>query len=83
MEFLYFIAGILFVSYFIPLLDGLSSLFLTWIEAKKGKLNEEINQSNIQIRKSAASAEEDPPRRLIGFCAEDSEECEEEDEDEI
>lgn len=35
MELLFFILGILFVQYGIPLFDGISSWFLTWIEAKK------------------------------------------------
>ena len=50
MELLYFILGILFVTYVIPLLDGISSWFLTWIEAKKVKQSEVINQTNIKMR---------------------------------
>lgn len=80
MELLYFILGILFVTYVIPLLDGISSWFLTWVEAKKAKQSEVINQTNIKMRQAAASAEEDPPRRQIGFCVPDEEEEYEEDE---
>lgn len=80
MELLYFILGILFVTYVIPLLDGISSWFLTWVEAKKAKQSEVINQTNIKIRQAAASAEEDPPRRPIGFRVPDEEEEYEEDE---
>lgn len=80
MELLYFILGILFVTYVIPLLDGISSWFLTWVEAKKAKQSEVINQTNIKMRQATASAEEDPPRRQIGFCVPDEEEEYEEDE---
>ena len=80
MELLYFILGILFVTYVIPLLDGISAWFLTWVEAKKAKQSEVINQTNIKMRQAAASAEEDPPRRPIGFRLPDEEEEFEEDE---
>lgn len=80
MELLYFILGILFVTYVIPLMDGVSSWFLTWVEAKKAKQSEVINQTNIKMRQAAASAEEDPPRRPIGFRVPDEEEEYEEDE---
>jgi hypothetical protein len=84
MELLYFILGILFVQYAIPLIDGVSAWFLTWIEAKKAKQSEVINQVNIKMRKAAASADEDPPRRPIGFRMPDAEELEEEEyEDEV
>lgn len=80
MELLYFILGILFVTYVIPLMDGISAWFLTWVEAKKAKQSEVINQTNIKMRQAAASAEEDPPRRPIGFRVPDEEEEYEEDE---
>lgn len=83
MELLYFILGILFVSYVVPLLDGLSSLLLTWMEAKKAKQSEVINLTNIKMRQAAASAEDDSPKRLIGFCREDDYEEEEDDDDEV
>ena len=80
MELLYFILGILFVTYVIPLLDGILSWFLTWVEVKKAKQSEVINQTNIKMRQAAASAEKDPPRRPIGFRVPDEEEEYEEDE---
>lgn len=84
MELLYFILGIIFVTYVIPLFDGILAWFLTWVEAKKAKQSEVINQTNIKMRQAAASAEQDPPRRPIGFCVPDSEELEEEEyEDEV
>jgi hypothetical protein len=84
MELLYFILGILFVQYGIPLLDGISTWFLTWVEAKKAKQSEVINQANINMRQAATSADQDPPKRPIGFRMPDLEENEEEgDEDEV
>ena len=80
MELLYFILGILFVTYVIPLLDGISAWFLTWVEAKKAKQSSVINDANIKMRQAAASAEQDPPRRPIGFRVPDEEEEYEEDE---
>jgi hypothetical protein len=80
MELLYFILGIVFVQYMIPLFDGIIGWFLTWTEAKKAKQSEVINQTNIKMRQAAASAEEDPPHRVIGFRVPDEEEENEEDE---
>ena len=84
MELLYFILGILFVQYGIPLLDGIIGWFLTWVEAKKAKQSEVINQANINMRQAATSADQDPPKRPIGFRMPDPKENEEEgDEDEV
>ena len=74
MELLYFILGIIFKTYIIPLLDGISAWFLTWVEAKKAKQSEIINLTNIKMRQAATSAEEDSPKRLIGFRMPDEEE---------
>ena len=81
MELLYFILGFAFAVYLIPLLDGISAWFLTWVEAKKAKQSEIINQTNIKMRQAAASAEDDSPKGLIGFCRDDDYEEEEEDEE--
>ena len=81
MELLYFILGFVFAVYLIPLLDGISAWFLTWVEAKKAKQSEIINQTNIKMRQAAASAEDDSPKRLIGFARNDDYEEEEEDEE--
>lgn len=74
MELLYFILGIVFVTYVIPLLDGISAWFLTWVEARKAKQSEIINLTNIKMRQAATSAEDDTPKRLIGFRVSDEEE---------
>ena len=67
MELLYFILGFTFASYLMPVLEGLGAWFLTWVEAKKAKQSEIINLTNIKMRQAATSAEEDSPKRLIGF----------------
>ena len=83
MELLYFILGFMFAVYLIPLLDGISGWFLTWIEAKKAKQSEIINHTNIKMRQAAASADTDSPKRLIGFSVPDDDYEEEDEEDEI
>ena len=84
MELLYFILGVVFVSYVIPLLDGISAWFLTWIEAKKAKQTEIVNQVNIKMRKDAAAStdQDHTPMGKIGFQYLDAEEGEDE-EDEV
>ena len=84
MELLYFILGFVFAVYLIPLLDGISAWFLTWVEAKKAKQTEIVNQVNIKMRKdAAASADQDyTPVGKIGFQYLDAEEGEDE-EDEV
>lgn len=84
MKLLYFIFGIFFIQYFMPILDAISSWFLTWTEAKKSKQNIIINDTNIKIRQATASADQNLPKRAIGFCASNSKDYKnEEDEDEI
>ena len=83
MELLYFILGFVFAVYLIPLLDGISAWFLTWVESKKVKQSEIINLTNIKMRQAAASADDDSPKRLIGFCRDDDYEEEEDDDDEV
>lgn len=69
----------LFVNSIFPLLDGLTSLALTWIEAVKAKLSIKIATYNMQI-KQVANQEE--VKHSIGFVVEDEPEEEEEYEDE-
>ena len=81
MELLYFILGVLFVSYIIPIIDGISAWFLTWVEAKKAKQSEIVNKANIKMRQDSASADQDPPMRQIGFQLPDADPEEGEDEE--
>ena len=83
MELLYFILGFISATYLIPLFDGISAWFLTWVEVKKAKFNEVITQINIKMRQAAAAADDDDsPKRLIGFCRDDDDYEEEEDDEE-
>lgn len=65
MKSLFFVFGILFAQYIIPLLDGIGSLFLTFMESQKAKLSESINESNIRMRQAADR--EDNSKSPIGF----------------
>jgi hypothetical protein len=66
-----------------PILEGLGAWFLTWVEAKKAKQSEIVNQANIKMRKDAASTDQDAPSMgKIGFQYLDAEEGEDE-EDEV
>ena len=82
MALLYFLLGILFVQFVMPLLDGLLSWILLALEASKAKLSETVNASNIKIKQAITSAEEEmfPKPRTIGFTA-PAEEYETENED--
>ena len=82
MRLLYFILGVLFVQYVIPLFDGITTWFLAWVEEKKSNQSIVINDVNIQLRQAVEAAEQDPPRRPIGFCTSDAEDYDEEEEDE-
>lgn len=79
MELLYFILGILFISYLLPIVESLSSWFMTWIEAKKATQSEIVNQSNIKMRQDAASADI-APMHAIGFQLPDDDYIEEDEE---
>jgi hypothetical protein len=47
---LYFISGIFFIQTVLPILDGLTNWFLSYIELKKAKLAVSITQFNKQIQ---------------------------------
>jgi hypothetical protein len=81
MELFYCIAGFMLAAYVIPILDGISSWFLTWVELKKAKLSENINKYNIKMRQDSEAAEVEPPRNVIGFQVSNPEEYDEEEYD--
>lgn len=47
---LYFILGILTAEFILPLLEGVLTLWLSALEAKKATYGEEINNANIRIQ---------------------------------
>lgn len=69
MLFLFFMLGILFISYVTPILDTLASLILLAIEKKKMLYNEEINDINIKIQKKSS----DTDVKVLGFSQEEEE----------
>ena len=79
MELFYCLLGFMIASYVIPILDGVSAWFLTWVEMKKAKLSELINLSNVRMRQDREG--EDTPQRVIGFQIDSEEEYEEEEEE--
>lgn len=79
MKSLFFIFGILFSQYIMPLMDGFGALILTWIESRKVKHSEIINDSNIRMQK--AVEQNDEPKYHIGFAPPIKKETEEEDDE--
>ena len=78
----YFLLGILLVSFVLPLLDGLTGLLLTLIEVAKGHFTVKVTEYNYQLKKLAYEEEEDEaPKRLIGFAREENEEDEDNNDD--
>ena len=73
MPLLYFIAGILFIYFIVPLVEGLSSLILTWLEKLKSVQAAEI----YKIKQSLADDEEETARAVVGFVYNQEEEEEE------
>lgn len=78
---LYFLLGVFCATVGYPLIQGWLEWHLTWIEAKKMKISEAINDSNIRMQQAASSVRE-ADTRAIGFSAdwsEKEEECDYED----
>ena len=81
MELVWFISGALFAWFIWPCLNSLTELIAAWFETKRMKCAEAINDSNINIQKAVASAEEVPIAHPIGFRLSEEEEEYEDDED--
>lgn len=73
----YFILGILFIE-FIPIIEALAIVIVTFLESLKGRFNLNISKYNVEIQKLADDLE--PPKNAIGFIT--STTTKEEDEDE-
>lgn len=70
-----FILGILFIMVAQPIIDGITSLFLTWVEDIKTAVGVRIAEKGQQI--DALSATE--PQYAIGFAVPEEEEYEDDD----
>lgn len=79
MELLFFILGILFVQYLVPIFESLGSLILTSIEVKKVKQQDIINQYEIKMRQDEILSNKKIQKPKIGFQNPNEEENEEED----
>lgn len=55
MELIYFILGALFITIAVPLMDGISTLFLSWIEVAKGRCSLKIAKMSAEIAKLTGS----------------------------
>ena len=66
MKSLFFIFGILFSQYIMPLMDNIGALILVWIESKKAKHNEIITHSNIRMKK-AVEYDDEEGKKEFGF----------------
>ena len=81
MPLIYFIIGILFTELLLPIVKKFAELFITWLEKYEAQLGEQINNSNLRIKKATLNFDDDKPIRQIGFSYdEDEDSIEEEDE---
>ena len=68
---LYFILGMLTISAFMPLIDGILSVIMTGLEAIKGYFGLKVSEYNTKMRKIAT--EEEDKMKPIGFVYEEEE----------
>ena len=61
--FLYFVAGICFIQFILPLGDSIISLAITFIEMLKSKMNIKISNNNAKIM----NPQDGGPVHAIGF----------------
>ena len=64
MELLFFVLGIIFAQYLVPIFEAIGSLILTSIEIKKVKNQDVINQIEIKMRQDEKNANK---KSKIGF----------------
>lgn len=60
------------VQAFFPLIDGITAVLLTALEALKGYFGIKVAKYNNQIRQITMT-EEEPNKPLIGFCRQEDE----------
>ena len=65
---MYFIAGMLFIYFVIPLLEGMLSLFTTWL----GKIETKQAAQTYKIKQAATADEDD--KKVVSFVYEEEEE---------
>lgn len=72
----YFILGILTVQALLPLIDSITAVLMTGLEALKGYFGIKVAEYNSYIRKIALE-EDEPKRRPIGFTTDQEDEDDE------
>ena len=65
---MYFIAGMLFIYFVIPLLEGMLSLITTWL----GKIETKQAAQTYKIKQAVTADEDD--KKVVGFVYEEEEE---------
>lgn len=72
-NFIFFIAGIVFITFIIPVLDQLLALALSILEWIKSFFSIKITQANLKIKKLTEESEEEPEEKkyYIGFSVPD------------
>lgn len=78
MKLYYFLLGLMFIQWGVPLVDSLIELFTTWIESLKGKIGIRITKYNAEIQKITDEIDKPIEGHLIGFQVDSSSEEEEE-----
>ena len=66
-----FILGMIMVQALFPLIDGVTALVLSALEALKGYFGLKVAELNVRIRK--ITEEDEPKKRPIGFAREEKE----------
>ena len=69
----YFILGMIMVQVLFPLMDGITAVILSGLEALKGYFSIKVSEYNIKIRKMNMQ-EDVPEMRPIGFTFEEEDE---------
>lgn len=67
-NFLYFLFGVLFIEFIIPIAEAIVTLIATALEVLRGKLTVKITESNEKI--VDLQSDKELPQRIIGFATE-------------
>ena len=70
----YFILGIVFIQWVVPILDSFTSLILTLIEYCKAKVSVPIAKYNTKIQESANPYKDIEDKHIAGFVASEEDE---------
>lgn len=77
----FFILGILFAEFILPLLKKIADVLITFFEYKEGQISELINAINIRMKQAVKSLDDESPKYQIGFAPSLQKEEDDEDDD--